>query len=206
MKQLDIDEQFENQVIQRNKLIKEIQDAESRIDGLSGFDPFGQLKGVQNDKTRYKGDLDAVEQGLKLLKERQKIVKEAIEHAKSGKTDPTPKPDKPGMKQGVINLIPPTGEGGDTGKGQKSKVNQYEQLRREIEAAHASSLGRINLQEQESARKLLEAARADGASEADIQKTLLLNAENYQKQRLELAEQYAPARATLTKEREASQS
>jgi len=93
VKQLDIDEQFENQVIQRNKLIKEIQDADSRIDGLSGFDPFGQLKGVQNDKTRYKGDLDAVEQGLKLLKERQKIVKEAIEQAKSGKTDPSPKPD-----------------------------------------------------------------------------------------------------------------
>ncbi|KAB0174138.1 phage tail tape measure protein, partial [Escherichia coli] len=55
VKQLDIDEQFENQVIQRNKLIKQIQDADSRIDGLSGFDPFGQLKGVQNDKTRYKG-------------------------------------------------------------------------------------------------------------------------------------------------------
>ena len=206
MKQLDIDEQFENQVIQRNKLIKEIQDADSRIDGLSGFDPFGQLKGVQNDKTRYKGDLDAVEQGLKLLKERQKIVKEAIEQAKSGKTDPTPKPDKPGNETGSDKPDTPwTGEGGDTGKGQKAKVNQYEQLRREIEAAHASSLGRINLQEQESARKLLEAARTDGASEADIQKTLLLNAENYQKQRLELAEQYAPARASLTKEREASQ-
>ncbi|MBS6000972.1 MAG: phage tail tape measure protein [Citrobacter sp.] len=202
VKQLDIDEQFENQVIQRNKLIKEIQDADSRIDGLSGFDPFGQLKGVKNDKTRYKGDLDAVEQGLKLLKERQKIVKEAIEQAKSGKTDPSPKPDKPGSDKPDT---PWTGEGGDTGKGQKAKVNQYEQLRREIEAAHASSLVRINLQEQESARKLLEAARADGASEADIQKTLLLNAENYQKQRLELAEQYTPARASLTKEREASQ-
>ncbi|EBX0279805.1 phage tail tape measure protein [Salmonella enterica subsp. enterica serovar Oranienburg] len=202
VKQLDIDEQFENQVIQRNKLIKEIQDADSRIDELSGFDPFGQLKGVQNDKTRYKGDLDAVEQGLKLLKERQKIVKEAIEQAKSGKTDPTPKPDKPGSDKPDT---PRTGEGGDTGKGQKATVNQYEQLRREIEAVHASSLGRINLQEQESARKLLEAARADGANEADIQKTLLLNAENYQKQRLELAEQYAPARASLRKEREASQ-
>lgn len=206
VKQLDIDEQFENQVIQRNKLIKQIQDADSRIDVLSGVDIFGQLKGVQNDKTRYKGDLDAVEQGLKLLKERQKIVREAIEQAKSGKTDPTPKPDKPGNETGSDKPDTPwTGEGGDTGKGQKAKVNQYEQVRREIEAAHASSLGRINLQEQESARKLLEAARADGASEADIQKTLLLNAENYQKQRLELAEQYAPARATLTKEREASQ-
>ncbi|HHT2660981.1 TPA: phage tail tape measure protein [Citrobacter freundii] len=207
VKQLDIDEQFENQAIQRNKLIKQIQDADSRIDELSSRgDWFKQLKGIQNDKTRYKGDLDAVEQGLKLLKERQKIVKEAIEQAKSGKTDPTPKPDKPGNETGSDKPDTPwTGVGGDTGKGQKAKVNQYEQLRREIEAAHASSLGRINLQEQESARKLLEAARADGASEADIQKTLLLNAENYQKQRLELAEQYAPVRATLTKEREASQ-
>ncbi|ELK3040128.1 phage tail tape measure protein [Salmonella enterica] len=206
VKQLDIDEQFENQVIQRNKLIKQIQDADSRIDVLRGVDIFGQLEGVQKDKTRYKGDLDAVEQGLKLLKERQRIVKEAIEQAKSGKTDPTPKLDKPGNETGSDKPDTPwTGEGGDTGKGQKAKVNQYEQLRREIEAAHASSLGRINLQEQESARKLLEAARADGASEADIQKTLLLNAENYQKQRLELAEQYAPARASLTKEREASQ-
>lgn len=204
VKQLDIDEQFENQVIQRNKLIKEIQDADSRIDGLSGFDPFGQLKGVQNDKTRYKGDLDAVEQGLKLLKERQKVVKEAIEQAKSGKTDTTPKPDKPGNETGSDKPDTPwTGEGGDTGK--KAKVNQYEQLRREIEAAHASSLGRINLQEQESARKLREAAHANGASDVDLQKMLLLNAENYQKQRQELAEQYAPARATLTKEREASQ-
>ncbi|MCS3462640.1 hypothetical protein [Citrobacter sp. JUb117] len=40
-------------------------------------------EGVQNDKTRYKGDLDAVEQGLKLLKERQKIVKEAIHFPES---------------------------------------------------------------------------------------------------------------------------
>lgn len=208
VKQLDIDEQFENQVIQRNKLIKQIQDADSRIDAqMSMGDPLGWLKGIQNDKTRYKGDLDAVEQGLKLLKERQKIVKEAIEQAKSGKTDPTPKPDKPGRNETGSDKpdSPWSGEGGDTGKGQKAKVNQYEQLRREIEAAHASSLGRINLQEQESARKLLEAARADGASEADIRKTLLLNAENYQKQRLELAEQYAPVRASLTKEREASQ-
>lgn len=206
VKQLDIDEQFENQVIQRNKLIKQIQDADSRIDGLSGFDPFGQLKGVQNDKTRYKGDLDAVEQGLKLLKERKKVIKEAIEQAKSGKTGPTPKPNKPGKNDTGRDKPNTTwsGEGGDTDKEKKAKVSQYEKLRREIEAVHASSLGRINQQEQESARKLLEAARADGASEADIQKTLLLNAENYQKQRLELAEQYAPARASLTKEREAS--
>ncbi|EAQ8936780.1 phage tail tape measure protein [Salmonella enterica] len=207
VKQLDIDEQFENQVIQRNKLIKQIQDADSRIDGLSGFDPFGQLKGVQNDKTRYKGDLDAVEQGLKLLKERKKVIKEAIEQAKSGKTGPTPKPNKPGKNDTGRDKPNTTwsGEGGDTDKEKQAKVSQYEKLRREIEAAHATSLGRINLQEQESSRKLAEAAKKNGVSDADLQKTLLLNAENYQKQRLELAEQYAPARASLTKEREASQ-
>ncbi|EGI2018871.1 phage tail tape measure protein [Salmonella enterica] len=207
VKQLDIDEQFENQVIQRNKLIKQIQDADSRIDGLSGFDPFGQLKGVQNDKTRYKGDLDAVEQGLKLLKERKKVIKEAIEQAKSGKTGPTPKPNKPGKNDTGRDKPNTTwsGEGGDTDKEKKAKVSQYEKLRREIEAAHATSLGRINLQEQESSRKLAEAAKKNGVSDADLQKTLLLNAENYQKQRLELAEQYAPARASLNKEREASQ-
>ncbi|EBN5582996.1 phage tail tape measure protein [Salmonella enterica] len=207
VKQLDIDEQFENQVIQRNKLIKQIQDADSRIDGLSGFDPFGQLKGVQNDKTRYKGDLDAVEQGLKLLKERKKVIKEAIEQAKSGKTGPTPKPNKPGKNDTGRDKPNTTwsGEGGDTDKEKKAKVNQYEKLRREIEAAHATSLGRINLQEQESSRKLAEAAKKNGVSDADLQKTLLLNAENYQKQRLELAEQYVPARASLNKEREASQ-
>ncbi|EGO5011638.1 phage tail tape measure protein [Salmonella enterica] len=206
VKQLDIDEQFENQVIQRNKLIKQIQDADSRIDGLSGFDPFGQLKDVQNDKTRYKGDLDAVEQGLKLLKERKKVIKEAIEQAKSGKTGPTPKPNKPGKNDTGRDKPNTTwsGEGGDTDKEKKAKVSQYEKLRREIEAAHATSLGRINLQEQESSRKLAEAAKKNGVSDADLQKTLLLNAENYQKQRLELAEQYAPARASLNKEREAS--
>ncbi|EJV5829329.1 phage tail tape measure protein [Salmonella enterica] len=206
VKQLDIDEQFENQVIQRNKLIKQIQDADSRIDGLSGFDPFGQLKGVQNDKTRYKGDLDAVEQGLKLLKERKKVIKEAIEQAKSGKTGPTPKPNKPGKNDTGRDKPNTTwsGEGGDTDKEKQAKVSQYEKLRREIEAAHATSLGRINLQEQESSRKLAEAAKKNGVSDADLQKTLLLNAENYQKQRLELAEQYAPARASLNKEREAS--
>ncbi|ENR8178848.1 phage tail tape measure protein [Salmonella enterica] len=207
VKQLDIDEQFENQVIQRNKLIKQIQDADSRIDGLSSFDPFGQLKGVQNDKTRYKGDLDAVEQGLKLLKERKKVIKDAIEQAKSGKTGPTPKPNKPGKNDTGRDKPNTTwsGEGGDTDKEKKAKVSQYEKLRREIEAAHATSLGRINLQEQESSRKLAEAAKKNGVSDADLQKTLLLNAENYQKQRLELAEQYAPARASLNKEREASQ-
>ncbi|VTO22040.1 phage tape measure protein [Klebsiella variicola] len=41
VKQFDLEDKYENQVVQRNQLIKEIQDADSRIDSLKGFDPFG---------------------------------------------------------------------------------------------------------------------------------------------------------------------
>lgn len=45
VKQFDLEDKYENQVVQRNQLMKEIQDADSRIDSLKGFDPFGQLEG-----------------------------------------------------------------------------------------------------------------------------------------------------------------
>lgn len=97
------------------------------------------------------------------------------------------------------------GDGGTgTGKGSKSKVDQFKTLRQQIEEAHASSLARINLQEKDSNRELQEAAKKNGASDADLQRALLMNAENYQKQRLDLAAQYSPARETLRKEQEAS--
>ncbi|EDT1459408.1 TPA: phage tail tape measure protein [Salmonella enterica] len=208
VKQLDLDEQYQNQIIQRNKIIKEIQDADSRIDNLSSFDPFGQLKGVRAEQTRARGNLDAVEAGLRKLEESKKNVREAIELAKSGKPV---KPEESGNSgEGKnssenTNSHNPFGGSGVIDNSKKIKVDQYLQLRQQIEDAHASSLGRINLQEQESSRKLVEAAKKNGVSDADLQKTLLLNAENYQKKRFELAEQYAPVRASLNKEREASQ-
>ncbi|EAR6543153.1 phage tail tape measure protein [Salmonella enterica] len=208
VKQLDLDEQYQNQIIQRNKIIKEIQDADSRIDNLSSFDPFGQLKGVRAEQTRARGNLDAVEAGLRKLEESKKNVREAIELAKSGKPVKPQESGNSGEGKNSsenTNSHNPFGGSGVIDNSKKIKVDQYLQLRQQIEDAHASSLGRINLQEQESSRKLVEAAKKNGVSDTDLQKTLLLNAENYQKQRLELAEQYAPARASLTKEREASQ-
>lgn len=52
VKQIDLQDQYENQVTQRNQLIKEIQDADSRLDSLGGFDPFRQKKGVEDSKKR----------------------------------------------------------------------------------------------------------------------------------------------------------
>lgn len=88
-------------------------------------------------------------------------------------------------------------------KGQQA-LKQYQQLRQEIEVAHSTSLAKIDLEERNSQAKLIATAKAAGASQADVQRVMSLNAENYQRQRLELAEQYAPGQATVRKELETS--
>ncbi|ELK6103947.1 MULTISPECIES: phage tail tape measure protein [Citrobacter] len=218
VKQLDLTDQLNDQLDERGKLQNYLNYVNKQIEqsnkqGWIG-DFLGNKKDMQEARQRTEAALESMDQGINKTRDNLENVGKASFLVQTGiadyasqlasdiKTITTSTKSESGQD---TPSTPWTGQDGDSGKGQKAKVNQYEQLRREIEAAHASSLGRINLQEQESARKLLEAARADGASEADIQKTLLLNAENYQKQRLELAEQYAPARASLTKEREASQ-
>ena len=210
VKQIDLQDQYENQVTQRNQLIKEIQDADSRLDSLGGFDPFRQKKGVEDSKKRAEADLEAVNKGLETTQSNLENVSKArflvqtgiADQAKSLANDIktiTAQTAKAG--EGVTT--PWTGE--DTEKAKKETVNQYLQLRREIEEAHATSLGRIDLQERASREKLIAAARKNGASEQDLQRALLMNTENYQKQRTELAEQYSPARSAINQEKEASQ-
>ncbi|EOW6193440.1 phage tail tape measure protein, partial [Klebsiella pneumoniae] len=211
VKQFDLEDQYENQVVQRNQLMKEIQDADSRIDSLKGFDPFGQLEGVTKGQARARADLDSVNEGLRKTEENIKRVSDAKTLAQlglSGKITSLTDDLKgalstPPKETGDGN--PWGGDGGTgTGKGSKSKVDQFKTLRQQIEEAHASSLARINLQEKDSNRELQEAAKKNGASDADLQRALLMNAENYQKQRLDLAAQYSPAQETLRKEQEAS--
>ncbi|HBT5078126.1 TPA: phage tail tape measure protein, partial [Klebsiella pneumoniae] len=211
VKQFDLEDKYENQVVQRNQLIKEIQDADSRIDSLKGFDPFGQLEGVTKDQTRARADLDSVNEGLRKTEENIKRVSDAKTLAQlglSGKITSLTDDLKgalstPPKETGDGN--PWGGDGGTgTGKGSKSQVDQFKTQRQQIEEAHASSLARINLQEKDSNRELQEAAKKNGASDADLQRALLMNAENYQKQRLDLAAQYSPAQETLRKEQEAS--
>ncbi|MFX2907178.1 phage tail tape measure protein, partial [Klebsiella pneumoniae] len=211
VKQFDLEDKYENQVVQRNQLMKEIQDADSRIDSLKGFDPFGQLEGVTKGQARARADLESVNEGLRKTEENIKRVSDAKTLAQlglSGKITSLTDDLKgalstPPKETGDGN--PWGGDGGTgTGKGSKSKVDQFKTLRQQIEEAHASSLARINLQEKDSNRELQEAAKKNGASDADLQRALLMNAENYQKQRLDLAAQYSPARETLRKEQEAS--
>ncbi|HCT5775648.1 phage tail tape measure protein [Enterobacter cloacae complex sp. IR53043] len=210
VKQIDLQDQYENQVTQRNQLIKEIQDADSRLDSLGGFDPFRQKKGVEDSKKRAEADLEAVNKGLETTQSNLENVSKArflvqagiADQAKSLANDiKTITAETAKAGEGVTT--PWTGE--DTEKAKKETVNQYLQLRREIEEAHATSLSRIDLQERASQEKLIAAARKNGASDQDLQRTLLMNAENYQKQRVELAEQYSPAQSAINQEKEASQ-
>ncbi|QLY36018.1 phage tail tape measure protein [Citrobacter freundii] len=210
VKQIDLQDQYQNQVIQRNQLIKEIQDADSRLDGLGGFDPFRQKKGVEDSKKRAEADLESVNKGLKttqtnlenISKSRFLVQTGIADHANTLANDIKTITQQT-AKAGEGVTTPWTGE--DTQKAKKEAVNQYLQLRREIEEAHASSLSRIDLQEKASQKKLIDAARKNGVSQQDLQRSLLMNAENYQKQRVELAGQYSPARALINKEKEASQ-
>ncbi len=211
VKQLDLQDQYENQVTQRNQLIKEIQDADSRMDSLKGFDPFGQLSGVEKGKTRAEADLESVNSGLKTLQDNMENVDKARFLVKTGIAD-----SAKNLKSDVQAATAAAAEAGkvaspwggeDPAKADKKgaqALKQFTALRNEIEQAHASSLEKINLQEKVSQEKILKDAKAAGVSQAEVQRVLTLNAANYQRQRQELAEQYSPAKAIIRQESEAS--
>lgn len=211
VKQLDLQDQYENQVTQRNQLIKEIQDADSRIDSLKGFDPFGQLSGVQKGKTRTEADLESVNTGLKTLKDNMENVDKARFLVKTGIADSAKnlKSDIQAATAAAADAgkVESPWSGEDPAKADKKAaqaLKQFQSLRNEIEQAHASSLEKINLQEKVSQEKILKEAKASGVSQAEVQRVLTLNAANYQQQRQELVEQYSPAKAVMRQESEAS--
>ncbi len=214
VKQLDLGDQLESQLEEQGKLQNQLKYMNKQIDqsnkqGWIG-DVFGNKKEMQAARQRAEADLESVNQGIQKTRANLENVSKSRFLVQTGIADQanalandiktiTAQTAKAG--EGITT--PWTGE--DTEKAKKETVNQYLQLRREIEEAHATSLGRIDLQERASQEKLIAAARKNGANEQDLQRTLLMNAENYQKQRAELAEQYSPARSAINQEKEASQ-
>lgn len=94
--------------------------------------------------------------------------------------------------------LPPKGTSG------AKQVNQYQQLRRQIEAEHAVSLEKISLSETETLRKLQESYKSGGMKQGEFERLKTLNAENHMKQRAELAEKYSPTRALIRNEQDAN--
>ncbi|MGN2428631.1 phage tail tape measure protein [Klebsiella electrica] len=178
--------------------------AKSREDGALSF-LFPSANSLQKEKHQLLNQLEDLNTAAE--KTQQNLINARV--AATGKAfamDTFLPPEPPGNAAPAgdePNDNPWTGDGG-TGKKHKEKVDQFQQLRRQIEEAHATSLARIGLQEQNSNRELRDAAKKSGASDADLQRVLLLNAENYQKQRLDLAAQYSPVKEILLKEQEGS--
>lgn len=202
VKVLDLSAQYQNQITQRNQLMKAVQDYDSRLEGLSAFDPFGQRSGVEADKKRALADLEAVNQGAQTVKASLDNAHQALARLKAGAYGPV----KPKQATPPETLKTPwSGQDSPTAKsGQKRALDQYQQLRQEIEQTHAGSLQRLALQEQAAQSRLLASAKAAGAAQSDLQRLQGMQAENYQRQRQQLAERYSPVKTQLRHERDAS--
>lgn len=128
-----------------------------------------------------------------------KNAKEARERLASGEKPKqilSTEPDGDGSSG--TRELPPKGTSG------AKQLNQYQQLRRQIEAEHAVSLEKISLSETETLRKLQESYKAGGMKQGEFERLKTLNAENHMKQRAELAEKYSPTRALIRNEQDAN--
>ncbi|WP_273834858.1 phage tail tape measure protein [Serratia marcescens] len=183
---------IENQLARRSDI--RIAGLERRSKGLLGF-LYSDPKEVKKERNALQAQLEDVIKGEKAIRLRRS---NAVNAQNGNDSHVETKPVKPKSHQ---TSAPPVGRIlNDNGKQQV--LDQYQQLRQGIEQAHLSSLEKITQDEQSAQTKLASAAKAAGAGQADVQRAMALNAEKYQRQRQQLAEQYAPGQAAVRKEQE----
>lgn len=183
---------IENQLARRSDI--RIAGLERRSKGLLGF-LYSDPKEVKKERNALQAQLEDVIKGEKAIRLRRS---NAVNAQNGNDSHVETKPVKPKSHQ---TSAPPVGRIlNDNGKHQA--LDQYQQLRQEIEQAHLSSLDKITQDEQSAQAKLASAAKAAGAGQADVQRAMALNAEKYQRQRQQLAEQYTPGQAAVRKEQE----
>lgn len=78
--------------------------------------------------------------------------------------------------------------------GSRNTLDKFQKFRVEMEISNASSLQKIDLQEQEAKQKLLELAKKHNASQAEVEGLSIEITSKYAKDRLKLADQYAPGK------------
>jgi phage-related minor tail protein len=183
---------IENQLARRSDIL--IAGLERRSKGLLGF-LYSDPKEMRRERNALQAQLEDVIKGEKAIRLRRS---NAVNAQNGNDSHVESKSDKP---KGHQTSATPVGRiFNDNGKQQA--LEQYQQLRQEIEQAHLSSLDKITQDEQSAQAKLASAAKAAGAGQADVQRAMALNAEKYQRQRQQLAEQYAPGQAAVRKEQE----
>ncbi|MGO2337130.1 tape measure protein [Providencia sp.] len=161
----------------------------------------GWLSGAYENPNDYRKERDQIlsdmedgEKGLQKL--REKIAnKEQVLKGNIFNAPPEADPKN----------LPPPKLIGDNDKGDKGKakaLNDYQQLRKSIESESASSLQKILSGESENIDKIAELYKKGYISQTEMQRLVLLNEENHQRKRLDLAEKYDPYTALVRKERE----
>lgn len=198
VKLVDAQDDLQNIVTERNKMINELRDKKDRTKELEGGvfgDVFNQVPDLNKDVIRLDAQLEKANANIDITKEKINRINEAKDKLASGdlpKKDPAPLP-------------PPKLTGStDEDKGKTKALNDYQQLRKSIESEHFSSLQKIQASEKENSDKLASLHKKGYVSQAEMQRLILLNAENHQQKRLELAEKYDPYAAIIRKEREAA--
>ncbi|BEN69551.1 Phage-related minor tail protein [Serratia marcescens] len=183
---------IENQLARRSDI--RIAGLERRSKGLLGF-LYSDPKEVKKERNALQAQLEDVIKGEKAIRLRRS---NAVNAQNGNDSHVEAKPVKPKGHQ--TSALPVGRIFNDNGK--QLALDKYQLLRQEIEQAHLSSLDKITQDEQSAQAKLASAAKAAGAGQADAQRAMALNAEKYQRQRQQLAEQYAPGQEAVRKEQE----
>ncbi|WP_413496324.1 phage tail tape measure protein [Morganella psychrotolerans] len=171
--------------------------AKSREQGTFGS-LFWDSKEMTREKNTLLGQLEdanaSIEQRKENIRNGQKTV--SIGKFEVKPSEEAPK-EEPVASTGTNELPKTKGNG-------KKELNQYKQLRQQIESEHATSLEKISLSESETLEKLKELHKSGGMSQSEMNRLSLISAENYQLQRVVLAEKHSPTAAILRQEHEAS--
>ncbi len=199
LKLIDTQDELQQIISERNKMLKELNDARSQAFDQKEMPWTKDLPLAtdwEKEVIKLEANLEKTNQNIKITEDKIKNINEANTRLKSGEKPPEPKEDK--YKATVDD------QGNDlvSSKGNQQKVNQYQQLRQQIEREHATSLERISLSESETMRKLQENLKSGGMKQEEYERLKTLNAENHMKQRAELAEKYSPMRTSLRNEQE----
>ncbi|WP_423827249.1 phage tail tape measure protein [Serratia marcescens] len=218
LRKLDLSEQLEEQLSERDKQQNLLDYANKRIERIQSNpgrlgDIFGVQKQMQATRVRAEAALESIDIGIQNTRTSMQNIDQANLLVLTGAARHFNQPagnilPATATAQAQLMPSPPPAYTLDIvntdnlGRERQQALDQYQQLRQEIEQAHLSSLDKITQDEQSAQAKLASAAKAAGAGQADVQRAMALNAEKYQRQRQQLAEQYTPGQAAVRKEQE----
>ncbi|WP_347254388.1 phage tail tape measure protein [Leminorella grimontii] len=176
--------------LQLTELDKTLGEVDKQLENVAGrWKSLEVAKKTGGDVPTYATDKLTAEQA-ELNKSREALVKRREEIEKQASIKPE-----------QISYGSSFSGSGGAGK-HSGQVNQFNTFRQEIEQANASSLARIDLQEQQAKQKMLDSAKKSSASLAEVEALSVQISQKYTRERQALAEQFSPGKALIRKTQE----